>query len=61
MIMFGFFHRKQPANNNIRHRHSPLGVMRSLGFQPADSDDGIHSKFPTNNKFTSLNIFVRDF
>ncbi len=37
--MFGFFHRKQPA----------------------DSDDGIHSKFPTNNKFTSLNIFVRDF
>ena len=39
MIMFGFFHRKQPA----------------------DSYDEIHSNFPTNNKFASLNICARGF
>ena len=36
-------------------------AMRSLGFQPANCYDEIHSNFPTNNKFTSLNIFARGF
>ena len=36
MIMFGFFHRKQPAYSWYSRAPVSRQAMRSLGFQPAD-------------------------